>query len=112
MITHYEFGRLRLDEQTYSADLIIFPRRVNSTWWRKEGHRLSLADIREVFEEGTEALVIGTGFFGLMKVDEEVRKAAREKGLELHIEKTKRAVALFNELSSRKMTAGAFHLTC
>jgi hypothetical protein len=112
MIEHYEFGRMRVDGRTYSADLIILPQLVRASWRRQEGHRLSLGDLEDVFREDLRALVVGTGFFGLMRVDDNVKRAAREKGLELHVDKTKRATAVFNRLAAQMRTAGVFHLTC
>lgn len=112
MIESYDFGTMVVDGQKYTADLIIFPEKINSAWWRKEGHKLALEDLEEVFKDDIEALVVGTGFFGLMKVQEDVIQAAHLKGLSLQIEKTKKAAQIFSKLSSQKKTAGAFHLTC
>jgi hypothetical protein len=41
-----------------------------------------------------------------------VKSHAQSQGIELVIEKTKKAVQSFNEFSSKKKTIGAFHLTC
>jgi hypothetical protein len=112
MIEQYEFGRMRIDGRTFSADLIILPQMVRACWRRRESHRLGLPDLEDVFREELQALVIGTGFFGLLKVKEEIMRAAREKGLELHVGKTKKAVGEFNRLAAQMRTAGAFHLTC
>ncbi len=112
MIDSYSFGRMVVDEQTYTADLIIFPSRIESSWWRKTGHRLCLQDIEEALEEKPEVIVVGTGFTGLMKVEEEVKREVCSKGILLFIEKTKEAVQKFNEISTLKKTVGAFHLTC
>jgi len=112
MIQNYAFGAMVIDGQEYSADLIVFPQKINPAWWRKEGHRLAVVDLEDVFKENIEALVIGTGFFGLMKVEQDVLDAARAKGLVLHVEKTEKAVQIFNRLISQKKTAAAFHLTC
>jgi hypothetical protein len=112
MIESYDFGAMVVDGQKFTADLIILPSRVNPAWWRKEGHRLALEDLPDIHSEAIEALVIGTGFFGLMKVPEDVQQQLKDRGLELHIEKTGNAVKLFNTISRQKRTAGAFHLTC
>jgi len=112
MIESYAFGSMVVDGQTYSSDLIIFPEKINTSWWRKSGHRLSLEDLKDVFEEKPEVLVIGTGFNGLMKVDEEVKSEAQAKGIALIIEKTEKAVQKFNVMASKKKAIGAFHLTC
>lgn len=36
MINSYDFGRIVVDGKAYTSDVIIFPDRVNSYWWRKE----------------------------------------------------------------------------
>jgi hypothetical protein len=112
MIESYDFGRMDVDGRTYTSDLIIFPDRVNDSWWRKSGHNLCLKDIEEVLKEKPEVLVVGTGFHGIVSVEEEVKSHAQSQGIELIIEKTKKAVQSFNEFTSKKKTIGAFHLTC
>jgi hypothetical protein len=112
MIESYEFGKMEIDGQFYSADLILLPGRINSSWWRQESHILAPGDLKDVFAEEIEVLVIGTGFFGLMKVSGEVKQAAAAKGIRLVVQKTKTAVQKYNEMAPLKKTAGAFHLTC
>lgn len=112
MIESYSFGRMVIEGQIYTADIIILPDSINDSWWRKSGHRVCLEDIEDVFKEEPEVLVIGTGFNGLVKVEEEVKHLAQSKGTELIIEKTKKAVQIFNAIASQKKTIGAFHLTC
>jgi len=112
MIEGYSFGLMVIKGQKYTSDLIIFPDKVQDSWWRKSGHKLSLQDLEGILKEEPEILVIGTGFVGLMKVEEEVKNYAREKWIILIIEKTKQAVQKFNELAPSKKTIGAFHLTC
>lgn len=112
MIDGYAFGEMTVDGRKYVADLILLPGRIIPSWWRQEGHRLDIKDLRDVFGEDISALVIGTGFNGLMKVQQNVRQAAESRGIRVYVEKTVRAVQIFNELSGRERTAGAFHLTC
>jgi len=101
-----------INGQEYTSDLIIFPGRIKSSWWRITGHKLCLQDLESVIKEEPEVLVIGTGFTGLMKVEEEVKKYAQDRSIILVIEKTKKATLRFNELVLTKKTIGAFHLTC
>ena len=112
MIDSYSFGRMEVDNQTYTSDLIIFSDRIQSSWWRKTGHRLCLEDLDDVFSEDLEVLVIGTGFSGLMKVEDDVKHKARVTGVELIIDKTEKAAQRFNDICVSKQTIGAFHLTC
>ena len=112
MIESYSFGRMVVEGKVFASDLIIFPEKIHESWWRESGHRLCLEDIEDVFKTQPEVLVVGTGFSGLMKVEEDVRQYAQAKGVHLIIEKTKKAVERFNKISSQKRTVGAFHLTC
>lgn len=112
MIESYAFGRMEFQGRTYTSDLILFPDRVQESWWRETGHRLSLRDIEDVFHESPEVLIIGSGFYGLMKVEEEVKEQTRTQGIMLIVEKTQKAVQSYNELAPKKKTIGAFHLTC
>jgi hypothetical protein len=111
-IDAYEFGRMVYRDKTYTSDLIIFPDRVNPSWWRLKGHLLQIEDLNEILEEEPDILIIGTGAMGVMKVPEELEKRLKEKDIELHVERTGKAVEIFNSANKTKKTIAAFHLTC
>lgn len=112
MVDSYSFGRIIIDKQSFTSDIILFPDRVYSTWWRKEGHKLCMEDLEEIPFEDYDVLIVGTGFFGVMKVNKDVHTFMKENGVQLIIEKTKDAVTMYNELARKKRVVGAFHLTC
>jgi len=112
MIDSYKFGQMVIDGKKYTKDLVIFPDKIKSSWWRETGHLLTLSDIKDVLHKDPEILIIGTGYMGLMKVDDEVKKYAKDNGIELIIQKSKKAVQIFNEKQSKGRVFGAFHLTC
>ena len=113
MIESYSFGRIVVDGKEYTTDLIIFSDRVKDGWWRKQGHRLHIEDIEDVVEERPDVLVVGTGYWGLMRVPAETKKYIEERGIELIIQPTKQACKTYNELiRSGKEAAAAFHLSC
>jgi hypothetical protein len=112
MIDACSFGKMVVEGREYSRDLILFPDRVLSPWWRDKGHRLTLKDLAGVPDAAPQILIIGTGFMGLMKVSGEVKKFSEERGIELFIEKTAAAVVRYNRLAAAHATVGAFHLTC
>lgn len=58
MINAYESGRIVIDGKEYTSDVIIFPNRVDHSWWRKEGHNLCIEDIESVIKEEPD-IVIG-----------------------------------------------------
>ncbi|MCG2675765.1 hypothetical protein L6304_01045, partial [bacterium] len=45
-----------IDGKEYTNDLIIYPDHIQSSWWRKEGHRLDTEDIKEILEAKPEVL--------------------------------------------------------
>lgn len=112
MIESYEFGSIKINGKVYNKDLIIFPNRIKENWWRKEGHRLHIEDIKEVIAEKPEVLIIGTGYYGYMEVLKEVIEKINSLGITLIIEKTKKACKIFNDFYKNKKTVAALHLTC
>ncbi|MBU4445719.1 hypothetical protein KJ656_11650 [bacterium] len=111
-IKNYKFGSMTIGDTTYHSDLIIFPNKIKSNWWRKEGHNLQMENIQEILSFKPEVLVIGTGKFGLMKVDNNVVNTINERDIKLIIEKTSKAVEKYNAICEEVCTVAAFHLTC
>jgi hypothetical protein len=113
MIESYDFGQIVINGRKYSSDIIILPdNTVKDNWWRKEGHKLCLEDLKEVFEAKPEVLVVGTGYNGFMKVSREVKDFAKSKNIKLVVENTRKAWQTYNRLRLSKKVVAAFHLTC
>ena len=112
MIESYGFGKVVVNGDTYSSDVIVYPERTKAGWWREKGHELSMDDIGEILEYGPSILIIGTGKFGMMKVPREVASQIRKAGIDLLIARTPRAVRLFNDASPGARVVAALHLTC
>ena len=112
MINSYEFGHIVVDGKSYTSDIIIYPQKINTHWWRKEGHLLLPQDIKEALKEKPEVLIIGTGNFGLMKVPPKTLKYIKSKGIEVKVEPTRLACQLYNGIYSSQKTIAALHLTC
>jgi hypothetical protein len=111
-IDDYAFGKIVIDGRSYTSDVIVYPDRVDASWWRKEGHTLQEADLADVLAAEPQILVIGTGFSGIMQVPPQTEDFLRSKGIRVYIEKTGRASAIFNENKAAGKIIGAFHLTC
>ena len=107
------FGRIKIDGQEYTQDVIIYPNRIDSSWWRKEGHRLQIEDIGDILEAKPDVVVVGTGQYGGMKIDKGVEDLLRTKGIELRAAETSDACQTHNRLiKSKKIIVTALHLTC
>jgi hypothetical protein len=111
-IESYGFGKVVIDGETYRSDLIVFPDRIQDHWWRQQGHELALDDLKKVFLEKPDVLIVGTGYYGFMKVSSQVIETISKLGIDLKVEKTGQAVHRFNELSQERKVVAVLHLTC
>jgi hypothetical protein len=112
-IDGYKFGRIVINGQTYTDDLIVIPPDVESGWWRREGHSLCVEDLEKVLRARPEILIIGTGASGNMEVPDQVLSRLKRENIEPVVSETGKAVDIFNKKNERgKKVAGAFHLTC
>ena len=114
MISSYHFGQITINKKLYNNDVIIISGKVIDNWWRQEGHKLQLDDVQKVLEEEKpDILVVGTGAYGIMKVDSAVKDYLRDNKIKLCVEPTKNAIQIYNKLYKKnEKVMGAFHLTC
>ncbi|MHC4549263.1 MAG: Mth938-like domain-containing protein [Planctomycetota bacterium] len=111
-IDAYSFGQITIAARAYTSDVLLYPDRVQASWWRREGHRLDVADLKEVLDAQPATLIVGTGYHGRMEVPPETRAALREKGIRLHVAPTPEAVEIFNAMREASAVCAALHLTC
>jgi len=111
-IQDYSFGKIVIDEKTYTSDVIVFPERVDASWWRKEGHLLQPEDIIEVLDVRPAVLIIGTGYSGCMRVTRQTLDLLESKGIEVHVALTQDAISLYRKLQKERNVIAALHLTC
>jgi hypothetical protein len=112
VIDSYSFGSVTVNGKSYNSDVIIYPDRVNASWWRKQGHNLCLDDLEDVLRYKPEVLVVGQGKPGLMKVTAALVDRLRQEGIEVVTGSTERAIRTYNELCAKKKVVAALHLTC
>lgn len=114
-VSSYSFGRMEIDGETVTNDLMIAGSEIKRGWRRKEGHSLRPEDLEWLMDKDPSILIIGTGNSGLMSVLKETESYLKEKGIEFKALRTKDAVREFNEKTEEEnpeRVAGAFHLTC
>lgn len=115
IIESYNFGHITVSKRDYTSDLKIIKGEVHPNWWRKEGHRLSFGDIEDIVEARPKVLVVGTGAYGVMVLEEGLTERLNSIGIEVLARPTQKAVQAFNDLFKKmgsRDVAGAFHLTC
>ncbi|MFQ6123018.1 MAG: Mth938-like domain-containing protein [Candidatus Heimdallarchaeota archaeon] len=112
MIEAYHFGCIVINGKEYTSDVIIYPDRVDSTWWRSSGHKLYVEDLEDVLREKPDVLIVGMGDPGLMKVLPETEARLKSEGIRLIAKPTEEACSIYNKLLKGKKVIAALHLTC
>ena len=110
-IEDYRFGRIVVDGEEETRDMIVLPDRVVHGWWRVDGHALVIDDLADVLDELPERLVVGTGAYGRMRPDPGALEALEGRGIVVETMPTDAAVRRYGELNPAR-TAAALHLTC
>jgi hypothetical protein len=119
-ITALEWGQMEvrvMGEGQRFKDCKIWPGGAREWRWEETGTHhnpgIQPADIEEILEQEVEVIVLGSGQLGRLNVSPESQTLLRDRGIPYHIEKTQRAVQLFNELARQgKNVGGLFHSTC
>lgn len=109
IINNTSFRSITIDNKEYPYDVWIFVD--GSIKERNRNHEFTLEEFDIITKGNPNILIIGTGQYGVVQIKEEVIKAAKERNIELVIDKTPLAIKKFNDLQGKKI-AGAFHTTC
>ncbi len=112
-IDYYRFGKIIVDGETYTKDIIILPDKIIANWWRNSGHIFTPEDCIELLESDAEVIVFGLGAYSRAKLSSSLIKTLKSRRIEYKSFSTSKAVKSFNELAEKGiMAAAALHLTC
>ena len=113
-VDSYLFGSIQIDGNDYASDVVLLGDEVKSNWWREAGgHVYAVEDFQDLLAAAPDVVVLGTGYFGRVKVLDETLTALAEAGSEIVVEKTGGAVVCFNRFADEgRDVAAALHLTC
>ena len=120
LITDLSWGSMEVSiagEKHHFKDCKIWPGGAREWRWGETGTHpspgIQMADIEEILAHDIEVLVLTRGQLGRLNVAAETKSMLQEQGITVHIENTKKAVNLFNELTQKgKRVGGVFHSTC
>ncbi|RPJ04434.1 MAG: hypothetical protein EHM36_10645, partial [Deltaproteobacteria bacterium] len=88
MTLQYHERCMRKDGGRFCQDLKVIGDQIVANWWRKEGHRVDVADVTDILAASPEALVVGTGYAGFLEVSKPLRFALKDHNIQLIAEKT------------------------
>jgi hypothetical protein len=111
-IESFKFGSITIEGKTYTNDVIVYPDRVDESWSREEEHRPQIREFADIVNAEPDILIIGTGYAGVLSIPDQIRNYLTSKGIEVRVDKTKQAIALFNALQSTEKVIAALHITC
>ncbi|MBN1270252.1 MAG: hypothetical protein JXB04_11745 [Kiritimatiellae bacterium] len=113
MIEGYSFGEIVIDGNRFNTDVLIFPDgHVDYSWWRKDGHLLTMEDIRELVTAQPEWIIAGTGEYGMVKLEPGLQKQLEQQGIKLEALPTAEAVKLYNDIRDSGSVGACLHITC
>ena len=70
------------------------------------------ADVKELLDHGSTVIVLSRGMYLALQTCPETLDLLRARGIAVHIEETRAAVALYNQLAQLHNVGGLFHSTC
>lgn len=116
-IDHTEFGSITIAGECIEHDVVL--RLDGSVEKRKKklskerygtSHIVSLAEARDIYDEGAERLIVGAGQEGNVELSEEAAGYFAQKACKVKRYPTPEAVAKWNEAKGKVI--GMFHVTC
>ena len=113
IIESYSFGRMAIDGNSYTKDVIIFPDgSILSPWFRNRGHVLEVADLKYLIAATPEIIICGTGAMGFLRPTATFIEYLNNNNIDFIAQKNSKATKTYNQMSGKKKVGGCFHLTC
>jgi hypothetical protein len=112
---HFTFGAIDIDGVTYDHDLVIdrgeiHPRKKKASKKFRETFGHTPLSLEEDIPWKCTRLVIGTGAYGRLPVMDDVKRKARERGVQLVVLPTAEAIKVLQK--DRHKTNAVLHVTC
>lgn len=73
-------------------------------------HILSLEEAKHIYQKGTEAIIIGSGQYGALKLSEQAAQYFKKKDCPVTLLPTPEAIEVWNHVEGKFV--GLFHVTC
>ncbi|MDR3408103.1 MAG: MTH938/NDUFAF3 family protein [Methylovirgula sp.] len=112
-----QFGSITIDGKTYDHDVVIglsgkVLKRHKKLSKEKYGtsHIISQEEAADVFNDGCEELIIGTGQADNVRLSPEAQAFFDRKACHVILQPTPEAIQSFNQSKARKI--GLMHVTC
>jgi hypothetical protein len=100
-----------------SKDVKLWPGGGRPWDWNETGTQhhpgIQPADVEELLEHGSEVVVLSRGQDLQLETSPATLELLRDRGITAHVDETKAAVKLYNDLAGQGLAVGGlFHSTC
>ncbi len=117
IIEKTQFGNITIAGKRYEYDVLIrlnggIEKRKKNLSKAKYGtsHKISLDEMKQIYEEGAHELIIGTGQIGYIELSDEAIEFLNQKECTVQLIPTPVAVKAWNLLEGKVIAM--FHVTC
>ncbi|XP_029964228.1 mth938 domain-containing protein [Salarias fasciatus] len=117
-IASLSWGRMQVEGcSSRYKDCKVWPGGSRTWDWRETGTDhypgVQPGDLEEVLKKGIELLIIGRGMNEALQVPSSTLDFVQQRGVEVRVLQTERAVAEYNKVASQGVkVGGVFHSTC
>ena len=115
-IAHVSWGRMEVDGIGIGKDFKLYPGGGRPWDWNETGTRhvpgIQPSDVAELLERESTVIVLSRGMYLVLQTCPETLDLLRARGIAVHVEETRAAVALYNRLAESQNVGGLFHSTC
>lgn len=116
-ITRISWGEMEVEGLGPGRDYKLYPGGGRAWDWNETGtHHLpgiQPADVEELLAHGSTVIVLSRGMELALQTAPEARDYLEQRGIPYHVEETKAASELYNQLAAAgEQVGGLFHSTC
>jgi hypothetical protein len=115
-IIHISWGHMEVEILGSGKDFKLYPGGGREWDWRETNTEhipgIQPADVQELLENGSKVVVLSRGMELRLETCPETLQLLKDRGIDVHVEETRRAAQLYNKLAESEWVGGLFHSTC
>ncbi|MDJ0955426.1 MAG: Mth938-like domain-containing protein [Arenicellales bacterium] len=116
-INHLSWGHMDVAGIGVGKDFKLWPGGGREWDWRETNTHhdpgIQPADVEELLGKGSKTIVLSRGMLLMLQTCQETLDLLEQKKINVHVEETKAAAQIYNDLASRgEPVGGLFHSTC
>lgn len=115
-ISGISWGVVDVEEQGRFKDVKLWPGGARSWDWNETGTRhrpgVQPEDLEELLKNGSRQIIVGQGMLKQLQVPESTLTWLEERGVEVEVLQSKKAVDEYNRLAQNEPVGAVIHSTC